>query len=189
MILFRFARWAFEEYGNNVNMVNVHGRSLRGSFQKSEARLMTKRSSAEGSCKTSPKDSKYPDKIGIGSALALVRLQGWTDPNFVSLCTTSEIKSLLACDWSMCFNHAIWLVQSISGCHRCRRKTEYKNPVALSMNFFMYWSCFRWKSLNKDVYIILWNVHSEGRRQKIGKNWKSFALLTFHQNHQEPLNF
>lgn len=70
MILFRFARWTFEEYGNNVNMVNVHGRSLRGSFQKSEARLMTKRSSAESSCKTSPKDSKYPDKIGIGSALA-----------------------------------------------------------------------------------------------------------------------
>ena len=85
MILFRFARWAFEEYGNNVNMVNVHGRSLRGSFQKSEARLMTKRSSAEGSCKTSAKDSKYPDKIGIGSALA----QGSkADPNFVSFCTT-----------------------------------------------------------------------------------------------------
>ena len=167
-------------------------RSLRGSFQRSGARLMTTRCSAEGSCKASPKDSRLYitrrnwDWFSLGP-----KLQGRTDPNFVSLCTTSEIKSLLACDWSMCFYHAIWLVQSdsscISGCHQCRRKTDYQNPVVLSMNFFMYWSCFRLKSLNKDVYIILWNVHSKGRRRKIEKNWKSFALLTFfHQNHQEP---
>ena len=65
MILFRFARWAFKEYGDNVNMVNVHGRSLRGSFQKSGARLMTKRSSAEGSCKTSQKTPSIQTKLGL----------------------------------------------------------------------------------------------------------------------------
>ena len=159
---------------------------------------MTKRSSAEGSCKTSPKDSKYPDKIGIGSALALVRLQGWTDPNFVSLCTTSgktlfwpvigQCVSIMQSDWSNLTTHVSQGVINVGG--RQIRKTDYQNPVVLSMNFFMYWSCFRLKSLNKDVYIILWNVHSKGQCRKIEKNWKSFALLTFfHQNHQEPQSF
>ena len=99
-------------------------RSIRGSFQRSWVRLMRTRSSAEGSCKASPKDSRLYimrqnwDWFSLGS-----RLQGRTDPNFVSLCTTSG-KTFFG----------LWLVNVFLSCNlmylrdgggRQMRKTDY----------------------------------------------------------------
>ena len=119
-------------------------RSLRGSFQRSGARLMTTRCSAEGSCKASPKDSRLYitrrnwDWFSLGSKAELIRiLSRYVRPlERLFWPVIGQCVSIMQSDWSNLTTHVSQGVINVGG--RQIRKTDYQNPVVLSMNFFMY---------------------------------------------------